>query len=201
MKKILSVCCLLGLVGCSSLDIHGKCYYGAIPQQYIMGKDGQQFVNPEYVQYTKCYGAPASQQVESSTGTVLSLLKDSYVVNGKSYTLLNGQRQFKPGGGYVKSVFTTEHGDTGVAHEIFSYFDSAPFQQRFFKDMNDKEGRFQANKIDGIDYFIGVNNHKHHVIYIVKKVLSNEISIVQFTSKTPFKQNELPQLVRDLNKI
>lgn len=201
MKKIGLALCLLGLASCASLDSQGKCYYGAVPQQYFTAKNGEAILNPEYVQYEKCYGTPTAQPIAGSSGTVMSLLKDAYVVNGQRYTLYNGQRQFKPGGGYVKSMFTTAQNETAVTQEIFSYYDAEPFQQRFFKDINAKEGSFKAESVDGVAYYIGKNNRQAYIIYIVKNVLSNEIAIVQFMSKAPLLPKEVPQLVRDLNKI
>lgn len=215
MKKILFIIILINLSGCAALDSSGKCYYAEVPSKFLTNEKGQYIdtqgkitsqksINPDYQLYLKCNNLKESSNLIptsiSTLGTIKDQLSDNYLINGKQYTL-TGERKIRPGGGYIQSFFASLDNQSLLQQEIFTYNGPKPFYGRFLKDINEKEGKFELKHTNGINYIIGKNNHNYYVIYIVKDILNNEVSIVQLMFKEPFNNVDIPLLVKDLNNV
>lgn len=213
MKKILMLIAACNIVGCAALDSRGDCYFAEQPTQYLVNSQGkyidlngqvvnQPVLNPYYAQYQKCYPAGVDQQQPVITNNAMqALLKDSYQVNGKTYRLAE-PRRVKDLGLYVDSFFKAVNHDSYLKQEIFIYHnDRATFPALFLNDLNRDEGKFEAKSINGQNYIIGKNDRGAYVIYLVKSVLNQHISIIQYIVKEPFNPQEIATIVKDLSLV
>ena len=213
MKYLLIIVTCFYLVACSALDNRVDCYYGSVPQQYLVNNEGQfidqngklvseKVINPEFLQFQKCRSQ--FQAAKSPTINVIprvhTHLNAQYHINKKLFEL-SDNRKIEGNGRYVKSVFSTEGDNARLQQEVFIYPGTDHFQTRFLADINQTEGLFKSVQTQGITYFTGQNNHGIYVIYVVKQLPSNVVSIVQLMSKSPFQSKEIPLLVQDLNRI
>lgn len=208
MKNIVLFLMSLGLVGCGALDVNGSCYFAEVPAKYrwdqgklvIDPTTRKPIVNPHYLQYLKCYPEYEKQPPVTVLGTVQQYLKDSYQVLGKTYRL-SGQREFKPGAAYIASNFVTTDNNSAIKQEIFFYNGSQPFLKRFLTDINKNEGHFEKKTSEGIEYIQGKSHAGEQMIYLVKPLDQQNISIVLYIAKQPILNSTVVQLVKDLNLI
>ena len=210
MKYVLSALLCSQLMACSALNSNSDCYFGQVPAQYLQDNSGhyinldgkrvaEKVANPYYQQYLRC------QQRANATTTshrIVTIPVEQHRIWGQVFSLSEPKEILtQEHGQYVSSVFTNPDNSFLLQHEVFVYPRQDDFKQRFFADINQTEEKFTQASVKNLPYFIGTNNHGDEVIYVVKQLPQQRISIVQLRSKQPFKSQDLAAWVQDLYKL
>ena len=211
MKYILSALLCSQLMACSALNSNSDCDFGQVPAQYLQDNSGhyidldgnrvfEKVPNPYYQQYQRCQqqagtAAPTTQRAATMATEQLHVFGQVFSLSEPKEILTQAHGQ------YVSSVYTNPDNSAFLQHEVFVYPLQDDFKQRFFADINQSEGKFTQASVNKLPYFIGTNNHGDKVIYVVKQLPQQRISIVQLRSKQAFKPQDLDAWVLDLYKL
>lgn len=211
MKYLLPILLCSQLLACAVISSDSDCDFGHVPTPYLQDNSGhyidlngirvaEKVPNPYYQQYLRC-----QQRANATTTTshrTVAIPVEQHRVLGQVFSLSEPKEILtQEHGQYVSSVFTNPDNSALLQHEVFVYPRQDDFKQRFFADINQTEGKFTKASVKNLPYFIGTNNHGDKVIYVVKQLPQQRISIVQLRSKQPFQPQDLATWVQDLYKL